>query len=354
MKYKNYRNSYTNDNRIYCKKDLYEMPFGEFIRRKKEVLSQFRVLGIPSEKELRGSENVVHVAAYTREDGTEVKAHYRSKPNGGGSVSSHPTEQKPQTENEENAKQSSPNGVATEVKQEEKKQENNQTEVPKDNNLDSETKKEKMMYPDEVAGVKRGEPKTFEQMMQQGVNPNYMSEEDENGDYSKNCQSCTVAAELVIRGYDVEAAPYSTPEAQELSQNGHTAYLDPETGEECVPDIIYTNEIDCYDYLEQNVKQGERYELSYNTPTESGDTNKDRENEDRGHSVLITRNNNGELLYYDPQGYKQFEGESAKNYISTWFQYEHTVVAPPRILRVDDKGLNPKYVNSVIRKRKKD
>ena len=58
------------------------------------------------------------------------------------------------------------------------------------------------------------------------------------------------------------------------------------------------------------------------------------------------------LLYYDPQEYKTFEGENAKKYISTWFQYENTIVAPPRILRVDDKALNPKYVNKVVRKRK--
>ena len=189
-------------------------------------------------------------------------------------------------------------------------------------------------------------------MMQQGVNPKYMGEEDVDGEYSNNCQSCTVAAELVIRGYDVEAGPYSTPEAHELGSNGQTAYLDPKTGEECVRDIIYTNEIDCNDYLEQNVKQGERYELIYNTPTESGDKIFDSKNEDRGHSVLITRDDKGMLLYYDPQEYKTFEGENAKKYISTWFQYENTVVSPPRILRVDDKALNPKYVNKVVRKRK--
>ena len=86
MKFKNYRNPYTNDNRIYSYKDLYDMPFGEFIKRKQEVLGQYRVLGVPTEKELQGSDNVVHVEAYTREDGTEVKAHYRSKPNSGGRV----------------------------------------------------------------------------------------------------------------------------------------------------------------------------------------------------------------------------------------------------------------------------
>lgn len=51
------------------------MPFGEFIKKRHEVLGQYRVLGVPTENELKGSDNVVHVEAYTREGGTEVKAH---------------------------------------------------------------------------------------------------------------------------------------------------------------------------------------------------------------------------------------------------------------------------------------
>ena len=74
MKYKDYKNPHTNDNRIYSFTDLYNMPFGELIKRKQEVLSQYRVLGVPREEELQASDNVVHVDAYTREDGTEVKS----------------------------------------------------------------------------------------------------------------------------------------------------------------------------------------------------------------------------------------------------------------------------------------
>ena len=82
MKFKNYRNPYTNDNRIYSFKDLYNMPFGELIRNKQEVLGQYRVLGVPTEQELQSSGNVIWVEAYKRDDGTEVKGHWRSKPDG--------------------------------------------------------------------------------------------------------------------------------------------------------------------------------------------------------------------------------------------------------------------------------
>ena len=43
---------------------------------------QYHQIGIPSDKELQSSDNVVYVQAYTRDDGTEVRAHWRSKPDG--------------------------------------------------------------------------------------------------------------------------------------------------------------------------------------------------------------------------------------------------------------------------------
>ena len=66
MRFKNYRNPYTNDNKIYSFKDLYDMPFGELIKKKQEELGQYRVLGVPRDEELQSSENVVYVEAYTR------------------------------------------------------------------------------------------------------------------------------------------------------------------------------------------------------------------------------------------------------------------------------------------------
>ena len=82
MKYKNYKNSHTNDNRIYSNKEIADMSVREVFKNKDAIMVQHSQIGIPSEKELQASDNVVYVQAYTREDGTEVKAHYRSKPEG--------------------------------------------------------------------------------------------------------------------------------------------------------------------------------------------------------------------------------------------------------------------------------
>ena len=82
MKFKNYVNSLTGDNRIFSNKEIANMTVKEAFGRQDEILAQHNQIGIPSEKELQASDNVVHVNSYTREDGTEVRAHWRSKPDG--------------------------------------------------------------------------------------------------------------------------------------------------------------------------------------------------------------------------------------------------------------------------------
>ena len=80
MKYKNYKNPYTKEDKIYSRENMLDMSLREMMSRKDELLAQTKVLGIPEDNELKTSVNAVYVEAYTREDGTEVKAHWRSKP----------------------------------------------------------------------------------------------------------------------------------------------------------------------------------------------------------------------------------------------------------------------------------
>ena len=68
MRFKNYKNSYTNDNRIYTKNETLDMTVRELKDRAEEFIAQHRVLGLPDESELAGSENVVHFESYTRSD----------------------------------------------------------------------------------------------------------------------------------------------------------------------------------------------------------------------------------------------------------------------------------------------
>ena len=79
---RNFINAIANDNRIYTAEDIGSMSGDEFMENEKAINYQMANLGIPSESELSGNSDVVYVHAYTRDDGTEVRAHYRSKPDG--------------------------------------------------------------------------------------------------------------------------------------------------------------------------------------------------------------------------------------------------------------------------------
>ena len=82
MRFKNYRNSHTNEDTIYSKKNIADMSVREAFSRKDEIMAQHDAIGIPSEGELQSSPNAVWVEAYTRDDGTEVRGHWRSRPEG--------------------------------------------------------------------------------------------------------------------------------------------------------------------------------------------------------------------------------------------------------------------------------
>ena len=79
-KFKNYYNAISGDERIFTREDIANMTNSEYKNNEKAINYQLTNIGVPTEKELKNSENVVYVKAYTKDDGTHVKAHYRSKP----------------------------------------------------------------------------------------------------------------------------------------------------------------------------------------------------------------------------------------------------------------------------------
>ena len=335
MRFKNYRNPYTDDNIIYSFNDLYDMPLGEFIRKKYEVLNQYRVLGVPREEELKSSENVVHVEAYTRNDGTEVKAHYRSKAYA---------------------------GSASDVKTEESIQEKQETQIDKNiqkRNQDkteqteqSEKENDERLYPKEIAGTKRGEPMSFEEADGGKVNPNYDSTTYDNDQdkYYNNCQSCIVAYEARRRGYDVEVAPFvSEDKTGELSNTLFEAWIDPDSNEICEvgTEIDVMGGEDCYQTLEKEIKQGERYALIDAHFVE-------RDGEEKSvdaHVRIVERDNNGNLIMYDPQDGGIRKDDDMKEYISKWMGPEAQL--KPQYLRIDNKIFNPYYINDVVKQKNK-
>lgn len=79
---RNFINAITNDNRLYTAEDIGNMTSKEFASNEKAIDYQLNNIGIPRQSDLTNNADVVYVKAYTREDGTKVKAHYRSKQDG--------------------------------------------------------------------------------------------------------------------------------------------------------------------------------------------------------------------------------------------------------------------------------
>ncbi len=81
-KLKNFFNMVSNNNRIFTAEDIGEMSRNEYAQNEKAILHQLQNLGVPRRNQLNQNPDVVYVNSFTKADGTQVKAHYRSK-NGG-------------------------------------------------------------------------------------------------------------------------------------------------------------------------------------------------------------------------------------------------------------------------------
>ncbi len=78
-KLKDFFNKISNNNRIFTAEDIGEMSGNEYQQNEKAIFHQLKNLGIPRRNQLNGNPDVVYVNSYTKADGTQVKAHYRSK-----------------------------------------------------------------------------------------------------------------------------------------------------------------------------------------------------------------------------------------------------------------------------------
>ena len=325
MRFRNYKNKYTNDNRIYSNEELYNMPLSELVSLQQELGSQYGSIGFPMESELRQSENVVYVHAYTRDDGTEVRAHWRSKPNTGTITGGASWVEDNQTKTGNKSQDSD-----IYVNQEKLKE------------LGEE--KYKALYPDEIAGVKRGKEMSFEEAGGYNVNPKFKSGDN---NYTKNCQISVICLEARIRGYDVEALPYGSQESKFLSYYPNHAFIDLET--KMVPHFKMIEAYNSQDFsiwLDKNIQPGARYMIR-------GIININNDNISNQHSVahmvVLTKSKSGDLVFhdamsgtiYDKSFVNKFEFKGNRGYGAEPYR--------PSIIRIDDKQLNPSIANKVLK-----
>ena len=196
--------------------------------------------------------------------------------------------------------------------------------------------------PDTLGGVKQGKTMSRDEANHGKVNPNV----DQGGGYHINCQSCVVAYEARLRGYDVQAKPLGNDQTQRaLARNPQLAWEDPKTGR--IPSSIgggdsITTPQKCRDWIEQTVEPGARYTLE-NAWKGRGMS---------GHIISCDRDAGGKLRFYDPQNGKTYQDSDIDSYLSRC-KYTATiwgtkVNVSPRLTRIDNMSFNTDVANTTM------
>ena len=300
MRFKNYKNSYSGENRIYSNREIADMSVREAIKSKEAIMSQHRQIGIPSENELQSSENVVYVHAYTRDDGTEVKAHYRSKPESGSTV-------------------------LNEIEK--------QTDVfTKENNINASEHDESLYVNEsmpEIAGVKCGKPMSPEEAGGKNVNPGY--ESDDVG-YKMNCTSCVPVHKAREMGYNLKALPArpgDNPHIKMMRRYPYYAFESKDGSNMEAPIHFRSNDVkECIKQVDKKIKKGQGYEFwSHPYGTEDG----------FAHTVEIYKHSNNKLEVYDPQSGKTYGKEYFYDIEYKRQEKDHIYYYPQYLFRIDNK-----------------
>ena len=194
-----------------------------------------------------------------------------------------------------------------------------------------------------IAGVKRGQPMTHEQADQGNANPRY----NESRQYRVNCQTCVVAYEARLRGYDVEAKPrtgYSSIQ-EGLARNPTCAWIDTKTGinakaTENPPSVNRQKQV--AKWLDDNIEEGARYTFAHGWKGTDGRN---------GHIISATKEN-GKIKLFDPQNGKSYSGDGVTDYISrvrATYNDGYETRGRLELTRIDDKQINASVANAVLR-----
>lgn len=140
--------------------------------------------------------------------------------------------------------------------------------------------------PEKIAGVKCGEPMSLKEADGGKPNPKYAV--TKNNAYRDNCQSCVLAFEARLRGYDVCAKAYDEHnyEMRNLARFPNRAYIN-QNGEytKCMTLPKGVNPIEA---LKKQTSENRRYNVIVQVSKEMN------------HIITLFKKN-GRLVFYDPQ-----------------------------------------------------
>ena len=197
-----------------------------------------------------------------------------------------------------------------------------------------------------LGGAARGKPMSFEEADSCHVNPKYGSEPG----YSVNCQSCVVAFEARLRGYDVYTkANVKGSMLERLSYRTNLAWIDPETGEHPAYISSDANTPARYvRFLNQAIgRDGERYTIQFAWKGKNSG----------GHIVNLDRTGSGELRLKDnqrgPHEKSEWIGDrEIKGYLAEvkfeMIRNKRKMNVGPLLLRVDNMEFDESVVNEIM------
>ena len=179
---------------------------------------------------------------------------------------------------------------------------------------------------------------TFTEADSGNVNPNF----EECEGFQCNCQTCVVAFEARLRGYDIEAGPFEMDSnAAALSSETYLAWLTPE-GEH--PNYIMNLEANstdaAYNFISDTVKPGERYTLQGIWKGDWG----------CGHIISVFREESGNLVFYDPQINEIYNKKFFKEEFLSRMQKGNTEETAIKLLRVDNLDIDIDFIDPIVRR----
>lgn len=195
------------------------------------------------------------------------------------------------------------------------------------------------LYPDTLAGIKRGKEMSFKEADGNKCNPM----NGKSGEYDLNCTACVVAFEARRRGYNISAKGYDKNTFEILENNPEKAWIDPKTNKYPKPlkDENALTARKAKQWLQEVVEEGKRYTIEHEVYSK-----------DRERHILTVYKERGKLKLYDPQTGEKFVGEEFDKYMKT-VRYKtiykgKKIKTPINLLRVDNLAFNEKIINNVL------
>lgn len=185
--------------------------------------------------------------------------------------------------------------------------------------------------------MKQGKPMSYRKANGGRVNPNFKK----GGGYEYNCQTCVAVFEARLRGYDIEAVPYTKANAAmaKLVKQPWTAYKTRSGDYPKVSNVKVTNAKDCEKWLKNNLKTGARYAFGYeNYGTERS-----------GHILEVKKGMFNSLQFYDAQNGKHLTAKEVLNnvcFIKILPEGRYKIY--PIVFRVDNTQINEELISEIL------